>query len=50
MIGQRGIDERFLPVEGGRRAAVRKPISNIRIDNFREGRRNQARRLDNSFV
>jgi len=50
VIGQRQIDERSLAFEGFCRATARKPISNIRIDKFREGCRNQTRRFDSSFV
>ena len=42
--------ERSLAFEGFCGPTARKPISNIRIDKFREGSGNQTRRFDNSFV
>jgi len=50
VIGQRGVDERYLAFEGFCGATARESRSIIRIDKFREGCRNQTRRFDNSFV
>jgi hypothetical protein len=53
LSGQRRIDridERSVASEGFGCATAREPISNIGRDNWRESCRNQARRLDNSFL